>query len=141
MKRRGRPPKKIEIGYQKRRSAFDPSSFGVKENPIKDRRWSAPDRVDEHKWNDGYEVYQAKGGETKDASGHVVTKGRMVLMERSKDKARESRAEKVIRTEQKTRQVKELRREDIEKLSRKHGIDLHRHFLDKLEKREDEHGG
>ena len=143
MKRRGRPPKVkglIESGRSARPSAFDLRRFGITPDKNTDYRWSDPSRVDEHKFNDGYSVYNAKDGESKDESGHVRTKGNMVLMERPKELADESRASKILRTEQQTRAVRSMRRDEIEALSSKHGIDLHKHFLDKYEKLEDERG-
>jgi len=149
IKRRGRPPKhakeaeqaRVEVGYSKRPSAFDLGRFGIKKDPSKDYRWADPNRVDEHKNLHGYKIRQAREGETKDESGHTRTKGRMVLMERDINLARESKARKALRTEAQIRNVKDLRREDVERLSRKHGIDLHKHFLNKLEKIENERGG
>ena len=131
----------IEVGYQRRPSAFDLKKFGIKVDPSKDYRWAAPNRVDEHKYLHGYSIHKATDGEVHDENGHTRTKGDMVLMERNKDLARASQAEKILRTEQQTRSVREMRREEVEKLSRKHGIDLHRNFMDKLEKIEDENGG
>jgi hypothetical protein len=139
--RNSRNEPSIEIGQQRRPSAFDLKRFNIKIDPSKDYRWADPKRVDEHKYLNGYEIHKAKDGEVHDESGHTRTKGNMVLMERNKDLARESTARKILRTEQQTRNVREMRREEIEKLSSKHGVDLHRHFMDKLEKIEDDNGG
>jgi hypothetical protein len=140
-KKRGRPRKKnpaIEAGYTKRPSAFDLKRFGITPDPNKAYRWSTPERVNEHKFTDGYQLYQAKGDETHDESGNVRTKGNMVLMERPMETEKQSQARKIVRTAHQKASVRENRREDFERLSSIHGIDLHKHFLDHLEKREDE---
>lgn len=141
MAKRGRPRKEagptIEYVSSKRPSAFDLKRFGIKPRPDKDYRWAAPNRVDEHKNLNKYSVYKAKEGETQNESGHVITKGGMVLMERHIDDAKESQARKIIRTQAQTKNVREMRRAEFERLSSKHGVDLHKHFLDKIEKYED----
>lgn len=131
----------LEVGYQRRPSAFDLKRFGIKEDPNKEYRWSTPERVNEHKHLHRYEVHQAKDGEHGNESNAIETKGKMILLERDRSVADASRRDKILRTESQTRSVREMRREDFEKLSSKHGVDLHKHFMNKFEKLEDEDGG
>ncbi|MHC4951151.1 MAG: hypothetical protein ACYTEU_09240 [Planctomycetota bacterium] len=135
MKRVGRPPKKINISdvSNLRPSAFDLKKFGINPDPAKDYRWSTPDRVEEHKHMHGYQLRQAKEGEKQDESGHARTKGNMVLMERPRSLAQQSQARKILRTEQRTRAVRDMTRTEVEKLSSKHGVDLHK-VLNHLER-------
>ena len=140
-KKRGRPKKKpvIENGKIAKeepkievrersfknvgRSHFDLERFGVKDDPTKDRRWVAHERIEERKNNDGYTF--VGGGKSSD--GTVRTKGKMVLMERSRDRADESRIEKDLRTARQSSATKEDLGQRVEKLSEKYGINLHKY--------------
>lgn len=130
----------IEMGYQKRPSAFDLQRFGIKPDDNKDYRWAAPDRVDEHKYLNGYSVHMAKSGEKGNEANAIETKGKMILMERSKDIAEESKARKVLRTEAQTRSARQIDRNYIERISSKYGVDVHK-IVENLEKKIDEDGG
>ena len=105
----------------KDRSAFSMGKHGVKSDVTKDYRWVDPNRIEERKYNDGYTF--VKGGPSED--GTYRTKGNMVLMERSRDKADESAREKREKTQRLSQGAKQSFRNQIEKLSSKHGMDLH----------------
>ena len=140
-KKRGRPKKKpvlengkivkeepvIEVRERSfknvGKSHFDLDRFGVKDDPTKDRRWVKEERIEERKNNDGYTF--VSGGKSSD--GRHRTKGKMVLMERSRDRADESRMEKDIRTARQSSATKEKFGQEIEKLSQKYGINLHKY--------------
>ena len=133
-KKRGRPRKKvvekkddfpdeavIEVSSFNPtiRGPFSLSQFGVKEDPTKQRRWVRNDRIDERKYNDGFTLV---GGKATD--GTVRTKGNMVLMERSRDKADVVDQKKQEAVARQTSTSKEDFDRRMVELSRRHGREL-----------------
>ena len=116
----------IEVGERlsRSRSPFSIGKFGVKQDPNKDYRWVDKNRIEERKYNDGYEF--TKDGSAED--GTHRTKGNMVLMERSKALADESRKKKDNKTREMTQGAKSDFRNRIENLSRSHDIDLNKNI-------------
>lgn len=112
---------KVEVGQNLRlnRSPFDIGRFGVTEDPDKDRRWVKPTRIEERKYNDGYERVLVKGNE-------IRSKGNMILMERPKALADESRLRKELRTAEQNSATREDFKRRVEQLSSKWGMDLHK---------------
>lgn len=120
----GRPKKTIvEVGEKFIRSPFALHGKGITPDPTKAYRWVRPDRIDERKYNDGYSI--VTGGSA--ADGTIRTKGNMVLMERSKDKDMEVAKEKELKVRRMTSAVKAGFREEVERLSSKHGVNLHKY--------------
>lgn len=116
----------IEVGQNlsRSRSPFSIEKFGVKRDPNKDYRWVEKSRIEERKYNDGYTF--TKNGAAED--GTHRTKGNMVLMERSRALADESRRIKDQKTREMTQGAKSDFRNRIENLSRSHDIDLHKNI-------------
>lgn len=123
---KGRPRKpKIEVGERLRgRSGLNPRVHEVTPDKTKDYRWVTKNRVSERKTMDGYTP--VKGN----AEDGTVRFKEMVLMERSKELADESRKEKQMRTRMRTQSAKEQLGTQVERLSRKYGIDLHKAMSD-----------
>jgi hypothetical protein len=122
------PKRKKAYPSSNRRSVFDLRRHGVDEDPSKDFRWVKKDRIEERREMDGFTLTK---GQTSD--GHVSVKG-MTLMERSQDRAEESRHEKEARTREQSLSTRESVGREVEKLSSKWGMNLHKAVnVDKLE--------
>lgn len=113
-----------------RRSPFDPKNHGIAADPTKDRRWVAPDRIEERKHGDGYTFVKPTKEGSASSDGTVRTKGGMVLMERSKDIADQRAKEKELLTRRKTQSAKESLRNQVESLSSQSGRNLHKLVTD-----------
>ena len=115
-----RPKKQPSVSTTTRRSIFDLKRYGITPDATKDYRWVRKDRIDERKEMDGY-------GLTKGTAEDGTTKAKgMVLMERSRDRADESRHLKEARIRQRTQSTKAIFGEEIEKLSKHYDTDLHK---------------
>lgn len=114
---------RIEILESAVQSPFSLKAFGIKVDPTKDYRWVATDRIEERRYNDGYDF--VPGGKASD--GTFRTKGNMVLMYRSKDRARESELRQRIRTAEQTASTREAFEQEVEKLCYKHDMNLHQY--------------
>lgn len=125
---RGRPKKgsKIPLAAMVNRSAFQIGQFGIEQDKTKDYRWVDPKRIEERKYNDGYELVTTEAAPTSDKT--IRTKGNMVLMARSKDRAVESEKAKELRTARQNSATREDFERQVEALSRKYDMDLHRHI-------------
>jgi len=112
----------IEILENYNPSPFSLKSAGVTPDPTKEYRWVAPDRIDERKNSDGFS-FVPNG---KAADGTYRTRGNMVLMFRSKDRAREAEMRQRIRTLEQTTSTKESFEQEVEKLCHKYDMNLHK---------------
>ncbi len=112
--------KKIELSEVRRRSPFDLKIQGIKEDKTKNRRWVKKDRIGERKEMDGYRVVPGKSED-----GTTKVKG-MTLMERDRGLAEDSARNKELLTRQRTHSYKESLGQEVEKLSQKHDMDLHK---------------
>ena len=116
---------RIEYGDNPYRSAFDPRNL-PKEVAAKfkdkgtDLRWADPRKVDEHKNSNGYKTVAGASSD-----GTTKVKG-MILMERDRTLADESRKRKEYRTRQQAQATREMLRNEAERLSRQTGQDVHR---------------
>lgn len=129
----------VEFVWTARRARLDPKNYGVNPDQTKDRRWVAIKRVSERKFKDGFSLVSPdkiasdpKLKEFIDTSGGAIRYDNMVLMERPREIAEQSKREKEARTRQRTQAAKDSFRNEVEKLSSKHGMDLHK-FVEKME--------
>ena len=114
-------------GSFKRKSPFDLKVHGVEARPDRDYRWVREDRVQERQNSDGY----VKSSRKKDDLNKepINVKG-MILMDRPKEMAEESRKYKEAETRARSQAVRHNLDEEVEKMSSKHGVNLHKYFYD-----------
>lgn len=122
----GRPKKNIPIAAFVSRSPFALGKFGIQADPTKDYRWVTEKRISERKFNDGYELVTNDTAGTSDKT--IRTKDNMALMVRSRDKADESAKAKHYETIRRESASREDFDERIERLSRKHDMNLHKNI-------------
>lgn len=131
----GRPRKTeeksdIEILSRRRKSAFDVENLGIPKDPGKEYRFCDPRKVDEHKHSNGFSFTKKEGVESgpgvSTSDGHVRVKG-LVLMDRSKDLAIQSRKEKDAYNRAREKGVRAQMEERVERLSSKYGVNLHKY--------------
>ena len=88
----------------------------------KDIRWADKRLIDEHKALNGYSIVKEKDG----AHDREVQREGMILMARSKEFAHEREKQRAQRHRDQTSQTKNQFRNEVENLSRKHGMNLHK---------------
>lgn len=113
------------MDHPKRRTPFDFEGQGVKRDPNKSYRWVTKNRVDERKSSDGYSFYK---GQTNASDGTFQARG-MILMERPREMEEKSTKYKEYLTRAKSQATRSMLEEEAERLSSKHGRNLHKNFI------------
>lgn len=112
--------------FMKRRTPFDFEVNGIKKDPTKAYRWVTKNRIEERKNTDGYQPVKALPGHNT-SDGYFHAKG-MTLMERPKELEERSTKYKEHLTRTRSQATRSMLDNEAERLSSKHGRNLHKHF-------------
>lgn len=117
-------PSGIEFVYAQRISPFDTRALGVKPDPTKERRFVSQKMAERRVHANGYKPVTKDDGKTE-----IRAEG-MILMERPRELAEKSAKYKEQLTKARSQAVRSQLDEEAERLSEKHGRNLHKYFYD-----------